>query len=77
MTRIEACEKPGEYCHLPYIRVWKGDFCFAEFGQHKIVGVYFEQTAIEAPPPDWAKSSGMPADHTDGPGCTCTECIPF
>ena len=26
-----------------YVRVWKGDFCEAEFCQHNIVGVYFSQ----------------------------------
>lgn len=41
VTRIEACAKPGEYCDVPYVRVWKGDICLAEFCQHKIVGVYF------------------------------------
>lgn len=71
VTRIEACEKPGEYCLIPYIRVWRGDLCLAEFGQHKVVGVYFEQAPIEkvlSPPP---------ADHTGKPDCICDDCIPF
>lgn len=42
VTRIEGCTKPGPYCDLPYVRVWKGDACEAEFCQHNIVGVYFE-----------------------------------
>lgn len=41
VTRIEACEKSGQYSHIPYIRVWKGDACEGEFCQHNIVGVYF------------------------------------
>lgn len=41
VTRIEACVKPGLHCHIPYVRVWTGDTCMAEFCQHNIVGVYF------------------------------------
>jgi hypothetical protein len=41
VTRIEACTKSGLHCDIPYIRVWKGDVCEAEFCQHNIVGVYF------------------------------------
>lgn len=41
VTGIEACEKSGLYANLPYIRVWQGDDCIAEFCQHNIVGVYF------------------------------------
>lgn len=41
VTRIEATTKPGEYSHIPYIRVWKGDTVMAEFCQHKLAGVYF------------------------------------
>lgn len=41
VTRIEACAKPGLHCDIPYIRVWAGDECRAEFCQHGIVGVYF------------------------------------
>lgn len=43
VTRIEACQKSGAYSFIPYVRVWKGDVCEAEFCQHNIVGVYFEQ----------------------------------
>ncbi|MEW9855893.1 hypothetical protein [Novosphingobium sp. M1R2S20] len=42
VTRIEACTKPGLHCNIPYVRVWKGDVCEAEFCQHNIIGVYFE-----------------------------------
>lgn len=27
---------------VPYVQVWKGDTCFAEFCQHNIIGVYCE-----------------------------------
>lgn len=42
VTRIEACSKPGPYCDIPYVRVWKGDECTAEYCQHNIVGVGFK-----------------------------------
>lgn len=41
VTRIEACEKPGLHGVIPYVRVWAGERCIAEFCQHNIVGVYF------------------------------------
>ena len=41
VTRIEACTKSGMHADIPYVRVWKGDACAAEFCQHNIVGVYF------------------------------------
>ena len=43
VTRIEACTKSGMHANIPYVRVWKGDICTAEFCQHNIVGVYFSQ----------------------------------
>lgn len=45
VTRIEACTKSGLHADLPYIRVWKGEVCEAEFCQHNIVGVYFDPGA--------------------------------
>jgi hypothetical protein len=36
VTRIEACEKGGEHCMIPYVRVWKGDVCWMEIPQHKL-----------------------------------------
>lgn len=45
VTRIEACTKSGLHANIPYVRVWKGDICFAEFCQHNIVGVYFGEPA--------------------------------
>lgn len=42
VTRIEATTKSGMYADIPYIRVWGGDKCLAEFCQHSIDGVYFE-----------------------------------
>ena len=41
VTRIEACTKSGLHADIPYVRVWAGDVCLAEFCQHNIVGVYF------------------------------------
>lgn len=41
VTRIEACEKPGEYCMIPYIRVWRGEDCVMEIPQHKLSIVQF------------------------------------
>lgn len=49
VTRIEALTKPGLHADMPYVRVWAGEECIAEFCQHNIVGVYF------------APSSGAPA----------------
>lgn len=51
VTRIEACEKSGPYSHIPYVRVWAGDTCLAEFCQHNIVGVYFEKPLPSPPEP--------------------------
>jgi hypothetical protein len=78
VTRIEACEKPGEYCMLPYVRVWRDEVCVAEFAQHKIVGIYFAPDPVPEPEPEpYTPPEGWPADHTGKPGCLCTECIPF
>lgn len=41
VTRIEACFKSGMHSNIPYVRVWAGDVCLAEFCQHSIIGVYF------------------------------------
>lgn len=41
VTLIEACTKSGLHADIPYVRVWAGDECKAEFCQHNIVGVYF------------------------------------
>lgn len=41
VTRIEATAKSGLHADIPYVRVWKGEVCEAEFCQHNIVGVYF------------------------------------
>lgn len=42
VTRIEACEKPGEYAMIPYVRVWADDKCLSEFSQHSLQGLWFE-----------------------------------
>lgn len=52
ITRIEATAKPGSNAYVPYVRVWAGDHCVAEFCQHNLVGVYFAPRATpteEAP----------------------------
>ena len=48
VTRIEACTKSGLHADIPYVRVWAGDVCKAEFCQHNIVGVYFADPSAEA-----------------------------
>lgn len=48
VTRIEACQKSGLHANLPYVRVWAGDRCVAEFCQHNIVGVYFGESDEQA-----------------------------
>jgi hypothetical protein len=51
VTRIEPTTKSGMHADIPYLRVWKGDVCEAEFCQHNIVGVYFAAPS-EAHPHD-------------------------
>lgn len=41
VTHIEACTKRGLHCNIPYVRVWAGDHCVAEFCQPNIISVYF------------------------------------
>lgn len=41
VTKIEATFKSGELSYIPYVRVWKDGAPYAEFCQHRIVGVYF------------------------------------
>lgn len=45
VTRIEACTKSGMHADIPYLRVWQGDHCAAEYCQHGIVGIGFKNTA--------------------------------
>ena len=47
VTRIEACKKCGEYSHIPYLRIWSGDRCIAEFSQHHVAGVFFAKSDEE------------------------------
>lgn len=47
VTRIEACMKNGEYAHIPYLRIWSGERCIAEFCQHKVAAVFFAKDAEE------------------------------
>lgn len=48
VTRIEACQKSGMHANIPYVRVWAGEVCLAEFCQHNIVGVYFAPASATA-----------------------------
>lgn len=41
VTRIEACTKSGAHADIPYVRVWRGEVCEAEFCQHNLMGVWF------------------------------------
>jgi hypothetical protein len=43
VTRIGACTKSGMCADIPYIRIWKGDICVAEYCQHNIVGIGFRE----------------------------------
>lgn len=43
VTRIEPCTKQGMYSDIPYLRVWTGDACAAEYCQHNIVGIGFKE----------------------------------
>lgn len=52
VTRIEATTKPGLHCDIPYVRVWAGETCLAEFCQHNIVGVYFARPTPTNPESD-------------------------
>lgn len=74
VTRIEACEKSGMYSSIPYVRVWAGDACMAEFCQHNIVGVYFDPEPL---PVETVPTAQPHPDHTGLPDCTCDDCIPF
>ncbi|MCK9994034.1 MAG: hypothetical protein Dbin4_02554 [Alphaproteobacteria bacterium] len=49
VSRIEATTKSGMHADIPYIRVWEGEHCIAEFCQHNIVGVYFQKPESEQP----------------------------
>lgn len=41
ITRIEPIAKCGEYSHIPYFRVWRGNSVVGEFCQHKCLGVFY------------------------------------
>lgn len=50
-SRIEPTAKGGEHCDIPYIRVWDGEKCLAEFCQHSLAGVYFSDELLVEPAP--------------------------
>jgi hypothetical protein len=42
VTAIEAIEKNGEYCSIPYVRIWRGTLSWiAEYSQHALREVRF------------------------------------
>jgi hypothetical protein len=43
ITRIEPTMKNGEYAHIPYFRVWRGDAVVAEYCQHTVAETLFEE----------------------------------
>ena len=45
VTEICATTKSGMYSDIPYVTVWMGETLVAEFCQHNIVGVYFNEEA--------------------------------
>ena len=44
-SRIESYLENGEYCGIPYIRVWDGDKRIIEFCQHKATFVRFRNVS--------------------------------
>jgi hypothetical protein len=47
VTRIEATTKSGMHADIPYLRVWKGDVAVAEYCQHNIIGIEFDETPAQ------------------------------
>lgn len=45
VTRIEATTKSGMHADIPYLRVWKGDVAVAEYCQHNVIGIEFNESA--------------------------------
>lgn len=43
ITLIEPVTKSGMYANIPYLRVWATNICIAEFCQHNLTGIYFEE----------------------------------
>jgi hypothetical protein len=77
VTLIEACTKSGLHADMPYVRVWKGNVCEAEFCQHNIVGVYF---AAPVPVVPAEKPVRYVCPYEDMPGhdfATCNTCGPL
>ena len=70
VTRIEACQKSGLHANIPYVRVWADDRCVAEFCQHQIVGVYFDDPKAEFD--EVYASCGHPVGAAE-----CDDCAPF
>jgi len=45
VTRIEEVLLPGYCADIPYIRVWRGGVCRAEFPRHQLLGIYYGDPA--------------------------------
>jgi hypothetical protein len=45
ITCIEAIVKNGEYCSIPYVRVWRGEHPVAEYCQHALREVRFRSVS--------------------------------
>lgn len=73
VTLIEACTKPGLHCDIPYVRVWSGFVCEAEFCQHNIIGVYYEAAPLPASPSENASDECVLCRK---PNDAC-DCVPF
>lgn len=41
VTRIEKTQKGGEYCLIPYLRVWCSDSSVMEICQHKVHSIVY------------------------------------
>ena len=48
VTELRPIVKSGGYSDIPYVQVWCGKHLYAEFCQHRILGVYF---AVEGETP--------------------------
>ncbi len=48
VTEISETTHPGQYIDIPYVRVWKGEYLFAEFCRHNIVGVFYNTPGTTA-----------------------------
>lgn len=43
VTKIERIEKNGEFCMIPDVRVWRGEVAAADFCEHHLQGVFYQE----------------------------------